>query len=71
MLDHQRNVFAPLAHWRHANLDDFQPVVEILAKLALLDHRFEILVGRRDYPHVHAQRLIAADALEHLLLQHA
>src|SRR6202030_1949798 len=45
--------------------------VQVLAELPLRNHRFEVLVGRRDYSHVNVERLISADTLELLLLQHA
>ena len=51
--------------------NDVQPVVEILAELPARDHLREVAVGRRDDAHVDADRLVAADALELALLQHA
>ena len=51
--------------------DHVQPGEQILAKQALLDRLLEIAVRRRDEPHVDAQRLDAADALERALLQDA
>ncbi len=71
MLNQVRDILAPLAQRRNANLDHLDAEVQVLAKLALGDHRFEVLVGRRDDPDVGGERLIAADPLELLLLQHA
>ena len=45
------------------NRENAEPVVEILAKIALLDERFEIPVRRRNEPNVGAARLIVANAL--------
>jgi len=67
----QRNVVAARAQRRHLDRDDVQPVVEIAAKTAVRDFRFEALVRRGDHAHVDADGLLAADFLERLLLQHA
>src|SRR5690606_2784108 len=64
-------ILDPLAQRRHANREHVQPKVEILAKLLLRDAGGEIAMARREYPHVDAPRLMAADALERALLQHS
>jgi hypothetical protein len=46
-------------------------VVEVLAKPALVDHRAQVAVGRRDPPDIDLERAAAADALEPALLQDA
>src|SRR5581483_8533790 len=43
---------------------------EIAAEVPRFDFRLEILVRRGDHAHVDANRLLSADALERLLLQH-
>ena len=54
------------------DLDDAQPVVQVLAERALRDHRREVAVGRGDDRAPRAcMRLRIADALERALLQHA
>ena len=62
---------APLAQRRQLDLDDAQPVVEVLAERALRDHRGEVAVRRGDHARVERHRPGVADALERALLQHA
>ena len=66
-----RDVFLALAQRRHRARHDVQPVEQILAEAPGGDLALEIFVGRRDDAHVDADGLLAADALELLLLQHA
>ena len=56
---------------RDHQLDDLQAVVEVLAEAAGLHRRLEVLVRRGEEPHVDLDRLVAADALELLLLERA
>ena len=63
----ERNVLAHLAQRRHRELDHVQPVVEVLAEVAGLDQRRELLVRRADDAHVDRLLLRRAD-LAHLLL---
>ena len=70
MLHEQRDVFPAIAQRRQLDLNDIQPIVEILAEAAVLDHLRQIGVGRGDDSHVHFDRLAVADALELALLQH-
>ncbi len=51
--------------------DDIQPVIEILAELALFDQFGQIRVGGGDDSHIHADGLRAAESLKLALLQHA
>ena len=44
----QQHVVAALAQRRHRDLDDVQPVVQILAELPALDLLAQVAVGRRD-----------------------
>ncbi len=67
----QLDVGAAFAQRRHADADDVEPVVEVLAELAALDRRLEILVGRGEEAHVDAERVLAADRAHALVLQHA
>ena len=69
-LDERRNLLAPIAKRRHADLDDLQPVVEILAELAGPDHRRQVAIGGRDDAHVDLHRPVAAELRERPILQH-
>ena len=60
-----------IAQRRQRDREDVEPVVEVLAELAVGDQLLEVAVGRRDDAHVDLDRLGAADALELALLQHA
>ena len=66
-----RQVVEPIAQRRQVDREDVEPVVEVLAELALRDQRLEVAVGGRDDADVDLDRLGAADALELALLQHA
>ena len=71
VLDQERDVARALAQRRQADRHHVQAVVEILAKGAGRDLLLQIAVGRGDQPHVDADRLDAAHALELALLQGA
>ena len=71
VLDEGGHVLGPLAQRRHADGDDGEAEVEVLAEVALLDGLLEVLVGGGDHAHVDLQRLLGADALDLALLQHA
>ena len=60
-----------LAQRRHHAGDHVQAVEEVLAEAARRDLRLQVAVGGGDDPHVDLDGLLAADALELLLLQHA
>jgi hypothetical protein len=51
--------------------EDAQAVVQVGPKLLLGQPCFQVAVSGRDEPHVGLDRLVAADALERLLLQQA
>ena len=54
----------------HPDREHVQPIEEIGAKGALLNHLLEILIGRGDHSHVHRRRAAAAaQSLNLLLLQ--
>ncbi len=71
VLAQERDVLAALAQGRRRDRHDVEPEVEILAELALLDLAAQILAGRRDDAQVDLDRLVAADAAELALLEHA
>src|SRR5215831_2819152 len=51
--------------------EDAQAVIQVRPELPLLRPGLQVAVGRRDQPHVGADRFVAADALKGLLLEHA
>ena len=55
----------------HVDLDDVEPVEQVLAELALLDLLLQVLVRRGDHADVHLDALVAADPLELPLLEDA
>ena len=66
----ERDVFGPLAQRRHEDREYVEPVEEIGAKSALLNHCLEVLVRRRDDSNVHRRRAAAAaESFDLLLLQ--
>ncbi|ABA47527.1 hypothetical protein BURPS1710b_2767 [Burkholderia pseudomallei 1710b] len=67
----QRDVLAALAQRRQPQPDHVEPVIQILAEQPLPHARLEILMRRRDHPHVRAQRTVAAHAIELPVRQHA
>ena len=66
VLDEERHVLPALAERRQPDLDDGQPVVEILAEAARRHLVAEVAVGRGDDAHVHVAHVGAAPA--HLAL---
>src|SRR5437660_759758 len=68
--DEKRNIFLALAQRRHRDAHDVQAKEKIVAESSLAHECFEILVGGGDEPHIRAQGLIAAHALERALLAH-
>src|SRR5689334_17713092 len=57
---------------RHGDyLQDVQTVVQIFAKAFVLDGLFKVDVRRRQYPHIHRNRLMAANPLDVFFLQEA
>src|ERR1700679_3981456 len=71
MRDQQRNVFPAFAQRGNMNRKDAQTIEEILAKLALFDHRGQIAIGRRNHSRIHAKHASTAQPLELPLLQNA
>ena len=64
-------VVEAIAQRRQVDREHVEPVVEVLAELALLDHLLEVAVRRRHEANVDLHGLVAADALELALLQRA
>src|SRR5262245_53641794 len=71
MIDEHLQVSAAFAQSRQLDREDAQAVVEVAAELAIGYHALQITIGRGYQPHISLDRLIAADALEALLLQDA
>src|SRR4030042_71676 len=71
VLGEDGHVLGPLAERRDVDVDDVQPPVEVLAEAALLDRRLQVLVGRGAAPEGHREGRRAAEAGDHLLLEHA
>ena len=67
----QRNVLAALAQRWQAQADDVEAVEEVLAEQALAHALLQVLVGGGDHAHVGADRLLAADAVEVAVGEHA
>src|SRR5439155_732647 len=66
-----RDVLLPLAQRGQMDLEDVQPVVEVLAERPRADAGAQITIRRRQHPDVERDPLVAADALDHALLQDA
>ena len=67
----QRDVLGTLAQGRQVQGDDRQPVVEILAEAAVLDHLPEIAIGRGDHPDIAGQHVAPAHREVFPALEHA
>src|SRR5438093_211386 len=67
----ERDVFATLAQARQAQPDHVQAMVEILAEAAIAHALLEVLVRGGDHPHVDLPLLVAADAIEGAIREHA
>ena len=65
------NVLRTLAQRRKPHRHDVEAEEQVLAERALLDGVAQVLVGRRDDPHVGLDRRAAADGRVFALLQHA
>ena len=65
VLDERRDVLAALAQRRHGQVDDVEPVEQVLAERALRDHVAQVAVGRGDDADVDAAAgAIGADLLQ-------
>ncbi len=65
------HVSAAHAKRRHLDVHDVEAIVEVFAEASFAHVFGEIAVGRRDHAHVDLIGLVAADALERALLEHA
>ena len=63
------DVLDPLAQRRHEERNHVEPIEQVLAKVAPPDLLFQVLIRRRDHPHVHLHGLARPDRLETLFLQ--
>ena len=71
MGDQQRNVFAPFVQRRQDDVYDIQSIIEVFAECALAHHGLQIPVSCRQYAHIHADGIGAADRTYLVLLQNA
>src|ERR1051325_7274744 len=69
--DQQRDVVAAFGKARQFDGDDVEPVIQVLAELAVLDELFQVIVGRGDNADIHKDRGVVTDAADFLLLKHA
>jgi len=67
----ERDVFAPLAQRRHAQREDLEPVVQVLAEASGLHFLLEVPIRGRHDAHVHLARGGGADGANLAFLQHA
>ena len=71
MVDQQRNVFATLAQSWHADRDNAEAIVKILAKRVFGHLPIEVPVGRGNHAHIDGNLAGTADRAHGALLQHA
>src|SRR4051812_35203407 len=71
MYDERMNILRALAQRRQANRKDRKTIEEVAAESALLDCALKVYVRGGDDAHVHFDNLVAADASELAVLQHA
>src|SRR5581483_2508507 len=69
-VDERRNLVTPLAQRRNADLDDVEPVIEVLAELVGTHGSLEIAIGGGNEPHIRIDDLLATDARELPVLEH-
>ena len=65
----QRDVLAPLAHWRQREAHHVQAVVQILAETCFADRGFEVAMRGRDDANVDRRRLRRTDRADGAFLQ--
>src|SRR5205823_4144837 len=71
VLGQKRHIAGAVAQRRHHDLHDLQAEEQVAPEGARLQVLFQRLIGRRYHAHVHADRRVAADALEGMALQDA
>ena len=65
----QNRIAFTFAQRRHVHPDLVQPIIQILAEAAGADEVVDILIGGADDAHIDLDRAVAADALDHLVVQ--
>src|SRR5438552_3380619 len=71
MVGQERNVFDALAKRRQFDRENVEPVVEILAELALFDRLLEVAIARGDHTNVDRYLGSATQAPQPLLFQYS
>ena len=71
MVDQRGNIVPAVAQWRQLDVKDVQAVEQIRPERAFVDQRFQVFVGGGHAAKVHLDGLIAPDAHDLSLLQHA
>ena len=71
VLDQQRDVLAALAQRRHDDMDDVEPVQQVVAEAALADERLEVAVGGGDHARAGAAHGAGAERAELAAVEHA
>ena len=69
MLNKQREIISPLAQGWQLNVEDAQPVIQVRPELPLCRPSLQITMRGGDQPHVGANRLVAPNSLESLVLE--
>ena len=69
IIDQQRDVFASLAQRGQLQGHDVQPVIKILAKVAIGDGILQVAIRGAEHADIHLNGFVAAQSLEGLLLQ--
>ena len=69
MLDEQGDVLAAFAERRQAQADLVEPIEEVVAELAFVDHAAQVLAGGRHHADVHPADLVSADRLDLAVLE--
>ena len=64
-------VESPWPQRGHRKRNDVKPVIQVFAEPALADQVLQVLMRRRYKPDIDLNRIVGADPLEGLLLQHA
>ena len=67
----ESHVACPLAQRRHLDLDDVQPIVEVVAELPLRDQRLKVAMRGRHDAHVHESRRVLSQAPHLVALERA
>ncbi len=71
VLDQHRKVVTAVAQGRKVNREDAEPVIEVRTEPSIGGECFQVTVCGGDQPDIGPDRLVAADALELLILDDA